>query len=566
MTLCQRPESRDCRDAPKICSVVSSLSLSLFFIIDHHLTINPPLEMNLEPSSISNAILVVDNKIASLTSQAAHVQTELMAAKQERNNLAPVYRLPNELIARILHFLQIPESTGYGPDDSGHTIIHDFAYNVEWEAAVQSCSRFFSIALATPRLWTHVDLVWPSDQIERYQSRANALGLTTCIGTTAPSDSRGQKMDVWLASTCLASAHAADISQRYVEPEDLELTLDSIKSQYTLLPLSILHFTFDYEDTYQQMFDLLERSPKLVELYISEGMLKHPLDFQLPLLTRLHLINVLTNPGCEDIIEFLQHSPLLTELVFRTESHRYHDQRDAPIEGSKPTQRSLILKHLRVLVLEPGSDDIMRSFLCALSLDTQSLQDVSLDVLKLGCLAPLIEDIDALWKTFSELPLPPACLQCHAYDTISNLYLRLHSSCDVTPRVHMDIYYQEAEYNVLAQELERGHSGLKVDIDTIQISGIQYRSQHARRSLPSWTDWLEERMRDSAPRLKRLVFLECTDGVHGLEAWIRKQGSEGRVFETVRFIDCEHYDREVTLTHYEALKASNLVQNVEWKT
>jgi hypothetical protein len=195
-------------------------------------------------------------------------------------------------------------------------------------------------------------------------------------------------MDARFASNCLVRAHAADISQVYVESKNLEATIKRV-TEKSNIPLSILHFHFDYKESYQQLFRQLERTTMLVELCISNSTIMQPLRFQLPLLTRLHLIDVRTDLNCEHIVVLLQYSPLLTELVFQSDRRRDHRTIKGPI---KPTQQhNLSLPHLRILVLEPGDYYIMRSFLGALSLENQSLQDVSLKARGLTILHPSSE-------------------------------------------------------------------------------------------------------------------------------------------------------------------------------
>jgi hypothetical protein len=88
-----------------------------------------------------STLLDYDNRILELT---AH----LKILKQDRNRLLPLYRLPNEILARILIQYQLnPHQKKCS--SRPHVIKH---YNEKWKNVMLVCQRFRSVAVRTPQL------------------------------------------------------------------------------------------------------------------------------------------------------------------------------------------------------------------------------------------------------------------------------------------------------------------------------------------------------------------------------------------------------------------------------
>jgi hypothetical protein len=92
----------------------------------------------------------------------------VLALKSRRNSLAPIFRLPSELICRIIKETQLPRRD----ESDNHPNFMSFEVNSGWTAMLRICKHVRSIALAAPELWTFIDtglqdIYWISNSLKR---------------------------------------------------------------------------------------------------------------------------------------------------------------------------------------------------------------------------------------------------------------------------------------------------------------------------------------------------------------------------------------------------------------
>ncbi|KAL0563314.1 hypothetical protein V5O48_018757, partial [Marasmius crinis-equi] len=120
----------------------------------------PPPQSNDDPQ-----VKLIDERIGRAEEEVRHAAEELRKLKSERNILAPISRLPTEIMSIILGYCISHRSTGW-------------PYKITWLSATHVCRQWRSVALNSASIWSHIDFSRPElarEMIER--SRAAPLDV-----------------------------------------------------------------------------------------------------------------------------------------------------------------------------------------------------------------------------------------------------------------------------------------------------------------------------------------------------------------------------------------------------
>jgi hypothetical protein len=167
----------------------------------------------------------------------------------------------------------------------------------------------------------------------------------------------------------------------------------------------------------------------------------------------------------------------------------------------------------------------------------------------------IFRKVATLWTSISGLPLPPAKLAWFPnFNHISSL--EIQTSKNAMPTLGLRVLYRNEDLPL------HKHNGLK--IDTIEVHHLS-----TDQLANPWTNLLDQIADVLAPRLTRLEFDMCTSGVPGLEHWIQQRKLEGCTIDKIMFKQCgsivgSSQCEPTTLSQYENLKKSGLVEEVEW--
>jgi hypothetical protein len=514
-----------------------------------------------------------DEKIALVELEIARLQVQVADMKKSRNCLVPFYRLPSEILVRIILQTQVPkhvtpiamecedESLFY-PGQIQHykASFHDFGYDDEWERAISICSHVYRVCLNTPELRAHIDLSWPSSKIERHMSLSKSHQLTL---VRIPMQYQGRldldldlDLDVAVASACFQRAAAADILMHHCSPGQVSPIIGIIKQSAP--GLSIFHFDSGELDWLEDhdgisMLNLIESYPALTELSLSRVKLYHSISTPLVHLSRLHISDVRTDHHLHYVLDTLRKTPNLTELVLELVHPVREQYQDISPEDS------LTLAHLRKLRLE-GSCFFVHRFLMALSPHVPLLQEIhiydkfpdSSEGQNSIETSAVFQKATVLWKSISTLPLPPAKLIWRP-ESIKMSILEIEPLSTVLPVIELRILYRDEDL-----PLYKRHG---LEIDSIQVKDLHLTTP--------WTILFDPIVDVLAPHLTRLEFNTCALEVPKLEHWIQQRKLEGCTIDRIVFRQCgstvgssQHELR--TLSEYEDLKKSGLVGEVEW--
>ncbi|KAJ7473165.1 hypothetical protein B0H11DRAFT_1343373 [Mycena galericulata] len=268
--------------------------------------------------------------------------------KAERNAMAPISVLPNELLSQIF---------GFCAADAFRSLHH-----TKWTRLIFVCKRWYELALASPTLWGYIYFIWlPSDRrILAQLNLSGAVPLTIRIGSVYSLDQvlpllaharRIESLDVGGDIGCILGLmhsmghhdfpllrslsliprdegveEGPEVHPR-LPPELLdgrmprlsELTLSYIDAPWqSLPPLQSLSLkgrphpvateTATHHPTFPVLLDVLRSSPQLHTLKLDMAIAPELHDRQcvpvhLPLLKLLHLCDTVTH--CEDILAYV---------------------------------------------------------------------------------------------------------------------------------------------------------------------------------------------------------------------------------------------------------------------
>jgi hypothetical protein len=502
-----------------------------------------------------NELTSADEKIALVELEIARLQLQVADMKKSRNRLIPFCRLPSEILGRIFLETQVPKHS-LPSEESQNASLYDFGYDDQWERAISICSHVYLVCLNTPELWAHVNLTWPTSKIQQCMSLSKGHNLTV-LWIPKRRQTR-QDLDVAVASACFQRASAANIMMKNSSRDHISPIIGVIRQ---LVPgLSTFHFDMgecDWPDEHNgiTILDLLELYPNIVELHLGHVDLYRSISHPLLHLSRLYISNAFTDYNLHSVLDTLQKTPNLTELVLDIippdgEQHQDIAPRD-----------SLTLAHLRKLRLE-GSYSFVYLFLMALSPHISEMQElqVHLEQVRHGhdldiMSSDIFRKVATLWTSISGLPLPPAKLAWFPnFNHISSL--EIQTSKNAMPTLGLRVLYRNEDLPL------HKHNGLK--IDTIEVHHLS-----TDQLANPWTNLLDQIADVLAPRLTRLEFDMCTSGVPGLEHWIQQRKLEGCTIDKIMFKQCgsivgSSQCEPTTLSQYENLKKSGLVEEVEW--
>jgi hypothetical protein len=505
--------------------------------------------MVLGHSPRQDAIVAADEDIMALESEIARLQAQTIVTKRMRNNLTSLCRLPNEILGRILLYVQSFANSLHKLQNSHHDRVHDFSHSREWQQVLLCCSHIYHVSMSTPRLWTYIDASWPLQRISQLASRSGILPLTIQLGK-ALADCRGNQAVV---KGCFQRSHAANISLLGVESAEHE-AIKKIMNQQALY-LSSLHLNLDQRED-GSFLDLLQLYPRLIELFIMQGTLRRPIPIQALRLSRLHLHHVHMDRCLRPLTDMLQRMPVLTELLF---DQVY--QTNTLFVSRSQALTDLTLPHLQRLLLR-GSPVIARNFLKELSSKTPSLQEIIVDawyghnqtLLEGPAAQGLRNQFLARWEATLGSSEPQGYCTWKPTSRGGSLQLNLKTSNGVAPMFHLCEFY---ESDWMSLEHEPALVGFRMDCIEVDQLNAQ-----AMTTAP-WLTKLDRVVIPHASCVRQLIFRNCDGGAPGLMDWIEAKRAEGHEINYVKFADCDV--ARVTYSHYLVLRESGLVQSVEWQ-
>jgi hypothetical protein len=510
--------------------------------------------------------LPTDDEAAILESQTIQLKARVIALKQRRDSFMPLCRLPSEILGRILSFTQVSAST-WDTDDL-RVGLYNFEFDQEWENTTLTCHRIHEISTSTPQLWAYTDLAWPSHQIERYQSRAEALNLQTkwafewVLG--ADDNEHGPEMfnnkALAFANACFQRSRAVYISLPELSASQISMII-SVKG-YIAPHLSILHVCQCPSDIDQGFLQSLYRYPALTKLSITEGTLHRPISVRYLNLTRLHLRSVWVQDRL--LFSFLRNTPRLEELLLDgIDDHDPEWKSDRDANDATPMHNDIALPHLHTMIVQ-GTPQFTLTLLQTLLFSVSRFQKLMIRATRSSTqyllegegatFSQLFQEVKQSWHTVSGTSLPPAdCTWKPNYGETA-LWLDVHTQPGSIPMLRLETWYID-DHALLYQQC-----GL--DIESVKIDGGSLRRCWPQHQSP-WTARLEQLIDRHSHGLRHLTFLECDCGAPEPESWIRTQQSKGFTVHKISFVNC--LQDSPIFADYTALKESGLVQQIEWK-
>jgi hypothetical protein len=246
----------------------------------------PPRRDTRMKMSFASQLSDVDDKI--------RVLEQLLLLKQRRNSLVPICRLPVELLARILAFLQHFELVH--PHGGADFLFHSNANN--WSQFMLVCAHFRAVAVQTPALWNVYDFARPvSEWRELCLSRA--AGISSCIRINSALGV-GHLRQAWKAVVTDAAVHP-DVLDACVTPELRVLVLHLLASSYN--------------PKYEIKQSFLGGAPlSLTHFKIVGDRIALNAHLRMPLLRCLWVQGITTSLDTEAWASLFRHSPLLEEV------------------------------------------------------------------------------------------------------------------------------------------------------------------------------------------------------------------------------------------------------------
>jgi hypothetical protein len=505
-----------------------------------------------------NTIYAADEHIALLESQIARLQAELCVAKRTRNHLSPLCRMPNEILTYILRLTQIEDLY------NEPTRLYDFSYNSRWVNAMQTCTRIHEVCVLCPVLWSYIDLSWPTRQIREHLSRAQDLDLILKWDSIIQEGYDRyygisfthtlEDMDMSLAGACFRRSRAAEIHLLNHDDTDFTELLSQATSQMALA-LTTVHLVQEFGDQLGSFFGWLTEHmhPAIVELTISSGTMGKHIEANLPRLQRLHLHDIDVDGHFRFVIDFLQHTPRLTELLLdkvrlNTTAH----------EDLEVREGSLSLADLKRIVLL-GNAIVICNLLTALSPTIRELQEMVVDVesnqeewsqAEHDVSAKLFRKVMQHCKAGTGLPLPCAQLVGKfpsSSELIEQSYIQVRTSGNAIPALALKTIHRNDQAHLYRQ--------FGLEFDTLELQRIND---------TQWTTLLELiGSLEGMPVLKELTFDTCYEEIpiQDLKDWVIQRISKGFVVPKVCFKCCR---KDKNMKTYLALKQSGLVAEVAW--
>ncbi|KAJ7504972.1 hypothetical protein B0H11DRAFT_1980050 [Mycena galericulata] len=279
-------------------------------------------------------------RLAAIDIELESIYERIAMLKAERNALAPISCLPNELLAHIF---------GVCADDASSSISP-----MEWTSVLLVCRHWNELALASPTLWGHIHFLWePSERRLLAQlERSGAVPLTIKIGFLHSDD---------YAQRILSNAQrieSLDIGGEIGDAVDFMGRMSH--HEFPLLHSLSLRPRDDQLDDNPELHptlpsELLDGAPRLTELALSYIDAPWRSFSSLQSLSLVgHPLSLSTHIPLEDLFAVLKSSPQLNTLKLDIAVHP--DRPDREYEAlSLP-----LLEHLYLRELLSLCEDLLR--------------------------------------------------------------------------------------------------------------------------------------------------------------------------------------------------------------
>ncbi|TFK61754.1 hypothetical protein BDN72DRAFT_849411, partial [Pluteus cervinus] len=247
---------------------------------------NPNTTSFIHGLSIKDAYVKLDVEIAQL-------ETRLSSLKTLRNSLAPISKIPTEILTKMFRHCYEPSEFPFSEDLDVNT-----RFFISWV-----CRHWRDTALATPNLWTiiskkssevrlHVDFV--QELLIRSRGLNLALNLykpsRAVLGACLSEISHTQHLQL------LSTRSSTELNALLSQPASALVSLDLSDYSNLELSLSSAHY------------------PNLLQLTVSRSPLSAISPLMAPTLTSLELVKIY-NLGVNYLVTVLPSIPNLTELV-----------------------------------------------------------------------------------------------------------------------------------------------------------------------------------------------------------------------------------------------------------
>jgi hypothetical protein len=291
-----------------------------FAIMDAtHVPVSATLQTRgLDRSTVMDTFETLDHDIALAKEQTANTQahTSTRHLQTRRNALVPLCRLPIDILHRVFDFCELSERLFVEENVRGGG--HPHRRQSQWVHLINICTHTRAIALATPVLWTWIDLNrtrWTELCLSRAEqcplrifysgdghwSHPEAAVRRKKLVELLP---RALEIDVALAWLRIEETDAIEavLNSKLPYVRNLAFTYDWLKRGPPLAPAHIISPSF-----------LGGSSSSLLTLKLGKIMLTSG-SIQLPRLIRLELGKVIVQQRFQIVLDFLAHAPCLEHV------------------------------------------------------------------------------------------------------------------------------------------------------------------------------------------------------------------------------------------------------------
>jgi hypothetical protein len=246
----------------------------------------------------------MDSTLQLLDLEISTMEVQLRLLKTRRNNLIPLFLLPNELLAQIL--VEVSTMVDRCLPEGKLSYDEHRRHNPKWTRIMLACTRLRSLALCTPELWTFLNCSGDSRKqpVELWAERASTFPLTL----NAIQHGHQPKPTLTLVGTYLPRARSARIHGTTYGDVDANLQQLLMKSAPHLRFLGIVQ-----ADGFNLNSSFLGGANALTTFHMHGGLLDDDIP-SFPSLQNLRLSGVRVQEGISSIGYILSSAPRLRSI------------------------------------------------------------------------------------------------------------------------------------------------------------------------------------------------------------------------------------------------------------
>jgi hypothetical protein len=497
----------------------------------------------------------LDREISLAQSQISELQTRLRGLQSRRNALAPLCRLPPEILVHIMDGLAAYRTEAIKASAVNGKPSEKRRELAGWTHAMGVCTHMRALVLNTPSLWTEVDLNGSSEWVNLCTQRSSSSPLTLSFnedvvpwpGCECTRGDESRYSDEKLSSLShafkeyLPRASHADIHLN--TPFDLAQDVENVFCGTPFPHLRSLAYVVDdcWDDVDSFLYDsanFLAGAPNLTHLVL-HGLQISIDSLTFPRLVHLEMNDVTIMERPEAVFGLVSRSPLLQELHLGV-GYRY---------------------------VETSSD------FCTPSVHLPHLRSLSIGTARTLALTHLLA-----------LPIPKDRLHVHPGGVVRHnptplpdeLFNHLWSLLDSTHSMPMVKLESTRTQDLVCIEL--AHAGMHVasvvyesSSSLIHLRAILNRMHSIHVSATGFGDTigvLEQAATDPLHELaaveRIVVSTACFDRTrHGLCLWLRSRVDVGRRVRSINLCGCANAPATCPDAHAELQKLQNLAKELK---